>query len=231
MIAIKDVKVAYGDGHLAVDGVNLTIQKGEKVALIGANGAGKSTLFSALLGVLPLAAGTVEIEGIGLNKKTLREIRKHIGLVFQNPDDQLFMAYVQEEIAFGPQNYGLNREEVKERVDRVLQELGIENLRDRMPQKLSGGEKRMVAIGAVLSMEPGTVLFDEPSSFLDPKARRNLITVLKERKETLFIATHDLDLAASVCGRVVFLQKGRIIADGDAAAILGNRELLEQGGL
>ncbi len=231
MIQIQNASVAYGDGKVAVDELSLHIKAGEKVALIGANGAGKSTLLLALLGVLPLAGGEIGIDGLKMDKKNLREIRKHIGLVFQNPDDQLFMAYVHEEIAFGPRNYGLNAAEVEKRVDRVLQDLDITGLRDRMPQRLSGGEKRMVAIAAVLSMEPGALLFDEPSSFLDPKARRSLIATLKGRRETLVIATHDLPFAEEICDRVVFLQNGRLIADGPAATILQDSKLLENGGL
>ncbi len=231
MITIKNANVVYGDGKIAVEGLDLQINPGEKVALIGANGAGKSSLFLALMGILPLAEGTIEIAGLELNKKNLREIRKRMGLVFQNPDDQLFMPYVHEEIAFGPRNYGFSPEETANLVDCALKDLEISSLRDRMPQKLSGGEKRMVAIAAVLAMTPEIILFDEPSSFLDPKARRNLMNALKKRRETLVIATHDLDLAIKVCDRVILLQNGRLVAEGNPEQILNDETLLENGGL
>ena len=171
------------------------------------------------------------VDDLKLEKSTLSQIRQKIGLVFQNPDDQLFMTHVYEDIAFGPRNYGVSEQEVRERVERVMSQLDIKHLARRLPSKLSGGEKRMVAIAGVLAMDPVLMLFDEPTSFLDPRSRRNLMPVFTKLPITKVIATHDLEMAATICNRVIVLQNGRVVADGTPETILQNKELLESAGL
>jgi cobalt/nickel transport system ATP-binding protein len=196
------------------------------VALVGANGAGKSTLLLQLNGCLFPQAGTVRIGDFPLNKETLSYVRRTVGMVFQDPDDQLFMPQVYDDVAFGPLNLGLPPEEVEARVTEALATVGAIHLRDRPPYRLSGGEKRAVAIAAVLSMSPSILVMDEPSSFLDPKTRRQLIELLKTFKHTLIIATHDLDLVLDLCSRTLVLKEGQVVADGPTLEILQNEELL-----
>lgn len=231
MINIKDLNIRYPDGHDAVKNLTLQISEGETVAIIGANGAGKSTLLLSMVGIIPITSGTILIDEIKLNKKNVNEIRKKVGLVFQNPDDQLFMTHVYEDVAFGPRNSGYTEEEVNKRVKTALDNLKITHLSQRGPNKLSGGEKRSVAIAGVLAMNPSVMLFDEPTSFLDPRSRRNLLPVLKSLEVTKIIATHDLDLAAEICDRVILLQNGVLVAQGEPQEILENQQLLESGGL
>jgi cobalt/nickel transport system ATP-binding protein len=198
---------------------------------VGANGAGKTSLLLSLVGVLPIHSGTVIADGTELNKKTLHELRRKIGLVFQNPDDQLFMPMIYDDVAFGPRNSGFGEDEVRERVDATLQALGIAHLRDKSSLKLSGGEKRMAAIATVLAMDPTAVIFDEPTAFLDPKARRHLISALSGLPHSKLIATHDLTFAQEACTRAIILRKGKIFADGDPKEILHDAKLMEDGGL
>ncbi len=171
MLKISDVTVIYPDKTKAIDNINLTVNTGENIALIGGNGAGKTTLLLAIVGILELS-GTVEIDGIQLGKKTVNEVRKLTGLVFQNPDDQLFMPLVFDDVAFGCRNFGMKEDEVKTRVDETLKRLNINHLSARSPLKLSGGEKRMAALAAVLAMEPSILMLDEPTAYLDPKAKK-----------------------------------------------------------
>lgn len=231
MIEIKNLSVVYPDGTKAVDDISFTVGDGESIALVGANGAGKTSLLLSLVGVLPIHTGAVTADGTNLNKKTLNEIRRKIGLVFQNPDDQLFMPMIYDDIAFGPRNYGMSEDEVKNRVESTLQALGILHLRDRSSLKLSGGEKRMAAIATVLVMDPSAVIFDEPTAFLDPKTRRRLIGALTGLRHSKLIATHDLTFAQEVCTRAIVIKKGRIFADGDPRVILHDAKLMEDGGL
>jgi cobalt/nickel transport system ATP-binding protein len=231
MIEINDLTVVYPDGTKAVDGISLTVRDGESIALVGANGAGKTSLLLSLVGVLPIHSGTVTVDGIDLNKKTLNEIRRQVGMVFQNPDDQLFMPMIYDDVAFGPRNYGLGEDEVKTRVETTLQTLGINHLRDRSSLKLSGGEKRVAAVATVLAMDPSAVIFDEPTAFLDPKARRHLISVLTRLPHGKLIATHDLTFAQEVCSRAIVIKKGKIFADGDPKELLHDVHLMEAGGL
>lgn len=214
MIELRDLTVRYPDGTLALDGLTLDVADGERVALVGANGAGKTSLMLAMVGVLPIASGSVRVDGVVLTKETRNEIRRRIGMVFQNPDDQLFMPVIREDVAFGPHNFGKSHAEIDRLVDETLALLNISHLADRSPLKLSGGEKRMAAIATVLAMEPSAMLFDEPTAFLDPRARRKLIGVLNRLPHAKLIATHDLTFAEEVCGRVVLLKKGRLFADG-----------------
>lgn len=228
MLEIEKLSYAYPDGHVAIREIDLKINEGESVALVGANGAGKSSLFKLIIGISDIREGSIRIGGLPVEKKTLKDIRKKVGMVFQNPDDQLFMTKVYDDIAFGPRNELLSDEEVEERVAGALEVLGITHLRDRMPHRLSGGEKRVIAIASVLSMKPEIILFDEPTSFLDPKARRNVINTLDKLKMTKIIATHDMDMALEICDRVIIMNQGSVFADGPVEKLLLDEELLLQ---
>ncbi len=231
MIEVRNLSVAYPDGTKAVSGVSFTVGDGESVAVVGANGAGKSTLLCALVGILPASGGTICVNGMAVQKKHLPQIRAAVGLVFQNPDDQLFMPSIYDDIAFGPRNYGLSEAEAEKRVSEVLAALDAGHLKDKAPHKLSGGEKRIAALGSVLAMRPSVMLLDEPSSFLDPRARRGIIALLAGIGLTKLVATHDLDLALALCDRVLVLRKGGLFADGRASDILQNVHLMAQAGL
>ena len=202
------------------------VNDGEKVGLIGANGAGKSTLLKCVPGLLQ-ASGTITVGGLAVNRENLAEIRRKVGYVLQDPDSQMFMPKVIDDMIFGPVNYGLSREEAEAQADRVLEELGMTRLRDRYNHRISGGEKRMAAIATVLAMGPDIMLMDEPSSSLDPRNRRALINTIKRLDRTMLIASHDLDMILDICSRVILLDGGKLIADGKAADILRDRELLE----
>lgn len=228
MLEIIKLNYAYPDGHQAIRDINLKINEGESIALVGANGAGKSSLFKLIIGIAEIKEGSIKVEELPVGKKTLKDIRRKVGMVFQNPDDQLFMTKVYDDIAFGPRNELLTEEEVEVRVVNVLEQLGITHLRDRMPHRLSGGEKRVIAIASVLAMNPRVILFDEPTSFLDPQARRNVINTLDSLKMTKIIATHDLDMALDICDRVIILHHGRVFADGTVKDILLDEKLLSQ---
>jgi cobalt/nickel transport system ATP-binding protein len=231
LIRLQDVGFAYPDGNQALDQICLNIDKGSTVAIVGANGAGKSTLLSLLVGIQMPKEGTITINDLVLNKSNLDKIRRMVGFVFQNPDDQLFMSRVSEDIAFGPRNYGCSADETERRVKETAELLQIEHLLDRAPYKLSGGEKRSAAVAATLAVKPEVVLLDEPSSFLDPRGRRNLIRLLGELSLTKVIATHDLDLVLDLCARVVILKKGSVFADGSPYKLFRNEELMEECGL
>lgn len=211
--------------------MSFTINHGESVGIIGANGAGKSTLLMLLMGLLIATEGSVLVGDIKLTKKTLSMIRQRLGMVFQDPDDQLFMTRVYDDVAFGPRNYKLDEKEVDEKVNRALEQVGISHLKDRAPFKLSGGEKRCAAIASVLSMEPDVLIMDEPTSALDPKARRKLINLLNTFEHTKVITSHDLDMVLDTCNRIMVIKNGEIIADGDAKKILSDKKLLENSGL
>lgn len=226
MIAMQDWTVAYPDGTIAVDHLNLKIQPGEHLAIIGANGAGKSSLILSMVGVIP-GSGQIHVDGVELNKKNLTEIRKKVGVVFQNPDDQLFLPTIYDDVAFGPRNLGMDEESVRYRVEDRMKLLHISHLRNKSALKLSGGEKRMAAMATVLAMKPDVMVFDEPTAFLDPKSRRNLIRVLQKLPHTMLIATHDLTFAAEVCPRCILLKEGKLFADGQAEDLLYNKELME----
>ena len=230
MMEIKNLTVAYPDGTTAVNNFSCTIASGETVALIGANGAGKTSLMLTLVGVLPVKSGGVTVDGVTLEKKSLNDIRRRVGLVFQNPDDQLFMPLIRDDVAFGPRNFGLTPEEVEKQVEKALKSLEISHLRDRSSLKLSGGEKRMAAIATVLAMEPQVMLFDEPTAFLDPRARRNLINVLRGLPHAKLIALHDLNFAAEVCDSVLIMKGGELFAQG-STELLYDAELMDGCGL
>ena len=212
MIKLTDWTVVYPDGTKALDQLQLSVGKGERTALIGGNGAGKSSLIRSLVGILP-GQGTAEIAGLEVRKENLQEIRRRTGVVFQNPDDQLFLPTIRDNVAFGLKNLGMGKEEAGEKVRNILLQFNIPGLADRLAMKLSGGEKRLAALASVMVMEPEVLLLDEPTAFLDPKARRNLIRVLKRLPQTMLIATHDLSFAAEVCPRAAVLSRGRLTAE------------------
>ncbi len=231
LVEVKDLQYTYPDGTAALRGVSFLLTHGEAVAIIGANGAGKSTLLLHLNGCLIPQAGTVRIGDFPLNKETLPYVRRTVGMVFQDPDDQLFMPIVYDDVAFGPLNLGLPPDEVDHLVLDSLATVGASHLKDRPPYRLSGGEKRAVAIASVLAMSPSILVMDEPTSSLDPKTRRQLIELLKTFKHTRIIATHDLDLVLDLCSRVIVFKEGRVVADGPTLDILQNEELLKSSSL
>jgi cobalt/nickel transport system ATP-binding protein len=231
IIEVKDLQYRYPDGTPALRGVSFLLTHGETVALVGANGAGKSTLLLHLNGCLIPQAGMVRIGDFPLTRKTLPHVRRTVGMVFQDPDDQLFMPVVYDDVAFGPLNLGLPQEDVEERVMNALSIVGATHLKDRPPYRLSGGEKRSVSIASVLSMAPSILVMDEPTASLDPKARRQLIHLLKTFTHTIIIATHDLDMVLDLCARTIVLKEGQVLADGPTGEILQNEELLDSGHL
>lgn len=230
-ISVVDLSFSYPDGTRALDGVSFEVGHGEAIAVVGANGAGKSTLLAHLNGLLTPAEGEVRIGGSPVVRSTLADIRKTVGMVFQDPDDQLFMPTVAEDVGFGPLNLGLPLADVEARVDEALARVGAAHLKARPPYRLSGGEKRAVAIATVLAMEPSILVMDEPSSGLDPRARRRLIALLDSFEHTRIVATHDLDLAAELCERTIVLNAGRLVADGPTRQIFGDDKLLAAAGL
>ena len=227
MIEIENVSYSYEPGRPVIRDLSLTVADGETVGLIGANGAGKSTLMKLLLGLLPCTSGRILADGTEVKKETLYAIRGKLGFVLQNSDNQMFMPTVYEDMMFGPLNYGVSRAEAEKRVDAVLAQLGIEELKHRHNHKISGGEKRMAAIATVLAMDPEVILMDEPTSALDPCNRRIVINTIRSLKCTKIITSHDLDMILDTCSRVVLLSDGRIAADGSAQELLRDRELLE----
>lgn len=231
LVEAKDLKFSYPDGTRVLDEVSFRITHGESVALIGANGAGKSTLLMHLNGYLMPSHGEIIIGDFPVTKKTAQAVRRSIGMVFQNPDDQLFMPTVFEDVAFGPMNMGLPLDNIEERVMAALERVDAGHLRDRPPYKLSGGEKRMAAIACVLSMTPDIMVMDEPSSSLDPRARRKLIAILKTFKHTKIIATHDLDMVLDLCERTLVLHNGKIVANDATKTLMQDEELLIKYGL
>ena len=226
LVAVKDLRFAYADGTPALDGVTFAIHHGESVGLVGANGAGKSTLLLHLAGVLAPTSGAVRVGDWPVTRETLPHVRRSLGLVFQDPDDQLFMPTVEDDVAFGPANLGLPPDEVEARVVASLGRVSALHLRRRPPHRLSGGEKRAVAIAAVLAMSPDILVMDEPSSQLDPASRRALIAQLKAFEHTKIVASHDLDLVLEVCARTIVLAAGRVAGDGPTAEILDDAALL-----
>lgn len=230
MLNIQDRTVTYPDGTVAVDRFSLSVPEGEHVALIGANGAGKTSLLLSLVDILS-GTGTVTVDGVTLTKGTAKDLRTKIGVVFQNPDDQLFLPTLYDDIAFGPRNQGLDEEAVRRRVEDRLDLLHIRHLENRSALRLSGGEKRLAALATVLAMKPAVLVLDEPTAFLDPKARRNLIQILKRLPHTMLIATHDLTFAAEVCPRSVLIRQGRLFADGPSDELLYDEQKMDEGGV
>lgn len=226
MIEFRNVSFSYNGTNMVVENLNFTIQTGETVGLIGANGAGKSTIMKMLLGLLA-GKGKILVDGQPVNRQTILDIRQKIGFVLQDSDNQMFMPTVYEDMVFGPRNYGLNREDTEQRIDDILNRLGIQNLKYCYNHKISGGEKRMAAIATVLAMEPEIIAMDEPSTALDPCNRRVVIHTIQDLPQTKLIASHDLDMILDTCQRVLLLSGGKLMADGPAEIILRDKTLLE----
>ncbi|MEU6202923.1 ABC transporter ATP-binding protein [Micromonospora musae] len=225
---VHGVRYAYPDGHVALHGVDLTVPRGERVALLGPNGAGKTTLVLHLNGILTPTEGSVSVGGLTVtpDRPTLAEVRRRVGIVFQDPDDQLFLPTVAEDVAFGPANLGLRGAELAARVDEALAAVGMAEHRDRAPHHLSFGQRRRVAVATVLAMRPEILVLDEPSSNLDPAARRELAEILRTLPVTMLMVTHDLPYAAELCDRAVILDAGRIVADAPTAELLADADRL-----
>lgn len=231
VVELRDLSFAYPDGTEALKGVSFRIEHGGAVALIGGNGAGKSTLLLHLNGYLATERGEVRIGDTVVTRATAALARRAVGMVFQDPDDQLFMPTVAEDVAFGPLNAGLPPDQVERLVASALERVGVTHLRERPPYRLSAGEKRAVAIATVLAMSPDILVMDEPSSNLDPRARRRLIRQLLSFEHTKIIATHDLELVVEVCRHVLVMDAGRLVAQGPTVEILSNEQLMLAHGL
>jgi cobalt/nickel transport system ATP-binding protein len=230
-IDIENLSFAYPDGHMALQSVSLHIAPGEKVALVGPNGAGKSTLMLHLNGILVGKSGRVHICGLDMDEKNLGRVRASVGLVFQNPDDQLFSPTVYEDVAFGPLYQGLSASEVDERVQTALAAVHMSDYAKRVSYHLSTGEKKRIAIATVLSMQPEVLVLDEPTAGLDPRARRSLIHLLRDLPTTMLVSTHDLAMVKELFLRTIIMDNGQIVADGSTAHLLENDALLEAHGL
>ena len=227
MIEFQNVSFAYDKGSPVIRDLSFRVEDGQSVGLIGANGAGKSTVMKLLLGLLT-GEGKILVDGLEVRKENLFQIRRKLGFVLQNSDNQMFMPTVYEDMIFAPLNYGLSRPEAEARVDRALQLLGLEELKHRHNHKLSGGEKRMAAIATILAMEPEAILMDEPTAALDPYNRRIVINIIRGLSQTKIITSHDLDMILDTCDRVILLSHGELVADGPADAILRDQALLER---
>jgi len=229
-LQVENLSFQYPDGHIALRGVSLRVQPGEKVALVGPNGAGKSTLMLHLNGLLQ-GEGEITVADLMMEKDNFPVIRAQVGMVFQNPDDQLFSPTVFEDVAFGPLHMGLSEDEVRHRVGQALTQVGMGEHGDRLSHHLSMGQKKRVAIATVLAMQPAILVLDEPASGLDPRGRRGLIELLQELPQTMLVSTHDMRLVQELFPRLVIMDDGRIVADGLTVELLANQALLEAHGL
>jgi cobalt/nickel transport system ATP-binding protein len=227
-LEIRGLEFAYPDGRVALRGVDLVIEAGERVAILGPNGAGKTTLALTLNGIHEPSSGSVTIGDLPVSPDTLSEIRRRVGLVFQDSNDQLFMPNVGEDVAFGPANLGISGEDLEQRVNQALTAVGGNELGDRPSHHLSGGERRRAALATVLSMEPDVLVFDEPSSDLDGAGRRELVSSLAPLEMTQLVITHDLALALELCPRAVIMRDGRVVTDGPTRDLLTDGELLAE---
>ena len=225
-LEVTGLAFAYPDGHQALFGVDFTIARGERVALLGPNGAGKTTLVLHLNGILGGGVGSVKVAGLPVDKRHMAEIRRRVGIVFQDPDDQLFMPTVREDVAFGPAAAGLKGDELEARVRTALERVGMAEFAHRPPHHLSFGQRRRVAVATVLAMEPEILVLDEPSSNLDPASRRELADILRSLDVTVLMVTHDLPYALELCPRSLILSEGTIAADGKTAELLTDDELM-----
>jgi len=230
-IRITRLSYTYPDGTKALQDIDLDVRAGERVGLVGPSGAGKSTLLLHLNGVLR-GSGTVRVLGRAVDGGDIREIRRHVGLVFQNPDDQLFCPTVSDDIAFGPLNLGVPSVEVPSRVEKAVRDTGLEqSVKERASHHLSQGERKRVALATVLVMQPDVLALDEPTSNLDPRNRRHLIELVRDLPVTLLLATHDLEMVLELCQRTIVMDRGRVWSEGETAKVLGNAELMEEHGL
>ncbi len=227
VVDVRGVSYAYPGGQPALRGLDLHVHPGERVALLGPNGAGKTTMVLHLNGILTPTAGSVTISGLAVSRQTLPEIRRRVGIVFQDPDDQLFMPTVRDDVAFGPANLGLRGRELADRVQEAMTAVDVQSLAERPPHHLSFGQRRRVAIATVLAMRPEILVLDEPSSNLDPASRRELAEILESLEVTVLMVTHDLPYAAQLCERSVILSDGRVVADGPPVNLLGDSELMK----
>ena len=230
VLRVQNLSFSYPGGHQALSNVSIYMCSGEKVALVGPNGAGKSTLMLHLNGILT-GQGDIQVAGMPIEKSNLGLIRAKVGLVFQNPDDQLFSPTVYEDVAFGPLHMGFPEAEIQTRVNWALELVGMRKYAERLSHHLSTGEKKRIAIATVLSMQPEILILDEPTAGLDPRARRSLIHLLAELPQTMLVSTHDLWMVKELFPRTIIMDEGRIVADGTTQAIMDNRELLEKHGL
>lgn len=231
MISIEGLSFSWPDGTKAIDHISLTVAEGESVGIVGANGAGKSTLVNHLNGYFLPQKGSISIGDTALNKKNLDKIHRMVGLLFQNPDDQLFTARLYDDVAFGPENLGINPADIATLVENALRELNLWEMRNKPPAHLSQGQKRFASFAAVLVMNPDVLVMDEPTADLDPKNRRKLINLVNELEKTKITVSHDLDFIWDTCQRVCIMNQGRITADGATKEILSNREMLEANNL
>jgi cobalt/nickel transport system ATP-binding protein len=230
-VRITRLNYTYPDGTKALEGIDLDVPPGERIAIVGPSGAGKSTLLLHLNGILP-SSGNVRILGQSLEKSNLQQIRKQVGLLFQDPNDQLFCPTVFEDVAFGPLNLSIPEDQIASRVEKALRDSGLDYaIRSRSSHHLSLGERRRVSLAAVLAMEPAVLAMDEPTSNLDPRNRRHLIDVVSGLHATLILATHDLELVLDVCSRTVLMDRGRIWADGETKSLLAKEQLMQAHGL
>lgn len=227
MIRFEHVSCEYEKGQIVLDDLSFEIRDGESVGLIGANGAGKSTLMKVLLGLLPYQ-GLITVDDLVVNKQNLKEIRRGLGFVLQNSDNQMFMPTVYEDVMFAPLNYGMSRAEAERRTSKVLLQLGLSDLKHKYNHKISGGEKRMAAIATVLAMDPEVLLMDEPTSALDPYNRRVVINTINSLPNTKIITSHDLDMILDTCQKVILLSNGKIAVEGNTMEILTDKDLLEE---
>ena len=230
-IEVEHLHYTYPDGTEALKGVELSVEPGEKVAVVGPNGAGKSTLLLHLNGILGGGHGHVAVEGTTVGPDTARRVRALVGLVFQDPDDQLFSPTVRDDVAFGPIHMGVPEHELHHRIERALDAVGMSGFEQRVPHHLSLGQRKRIAVATVLSMDPSILVFDEPTAGLDPRGRRELMAVMASRPETLVVSTHDLAMVAETLPRTVILDRGVVVADGPSAELLQDEPLLETHGL
>ena len=228
VLDVRGLAHVYPDGHQALFGVDLHVHAGERVALLGPNGAGKTTLVLHLNGILLPAAGTVAVSGLPVTKPNLQEVRRRVGIVFQDPDDQLFMPTVRDDVAFGPRNLGVRGAELDRRVLDALDQVGMAEHVGRPPHHLSFGQRRRVAVATVLAMRPEILVLDEPSSNLDPASRRELADILRSLEVTVLMVTHDLPYAFELCPRSVVLSDGVVVADGGTRELLTDAELMRE---
>lgn len=228
VLDVRGLAHAYPDGHQALFGVDLHVHRGERVALLGPNGAGKTTLVLHLNGILTPGAGSVTVSGLPVAKGNLTEIRRRVGVVFQDPDDQLFLGTVHQDVAFGPANLGLSGAELEQRVRDALEQVGMAEYADRPPHHLSFGQRRRVAVATVLAMQPEVLVLDEPSSNLDPASRRELADIVRSLQVTVLMVTHDLPYALELCERSVVLHDGQVVADGSTYDLLTDAELMRR---